>query len=87
MTATKREAVQRKTPGGAESCKRDAAEHGSDDAREVELNGIERDRVGNILDAHEARDQRLIGGASERLGESRKKREAEDVPDLHQAGG
>ena len=54
-------------------------------ARDVELDRVERDGVGQILLVDERRDERLIRGAAERLGETGRERQDEDVPDLHDA--
>src|SRR5689334_19232892 len=42
-------AVHREAPGCAPVCQGQAAQHWADHAREVELNGIERNGVGKIL--------------------------------------
>ena len=50
----------------------EAAEGRADDARDVELNGLQRDGIGHVLFIDQHGNQGLIGGAAEGLGEARK---------------
>ncbi len=58
----------------------------SDHAREIELNRVERDRVGQVLFRNERRNQRLIGRPAERLRDAGDERERQDQPDADGAG-
>ena len=63
----KREAVQSEARDHAERGQRRARDDRSDHAREVELDRVERDRVGQVLFRDERRNERLIRGSAERL--------------------
>ena len=65
-----------------EAGERGREEQRPEHAREVELDGVERDGVRQIFLVHEHRQQRLVGRPAERLREARDERQREDVPDL-----
>ena len=58
---------------------RDAGEQRAEDARQVELDGVERDRVRQVLLLDERGNQRLIRGPAERLPQPRDEREQQHV--------
>ena len=47
----------------------EARDHGADRAREVELERVQRDRVGDLRRRHHRREHRLVGGRRLRLGQ------------------
>ena len=57
-------------------------QHGADHARQVELDGVQRDGVGQVLGFHQTRDQRRIRGPAERLRQPHHERQREDLPHL-----
>src|SRR5215831_15202079 len=66
-----------------EDGQRGGEEQRTEHAREVELDGVERDGVRQILLVDEHRQQRLVRRAAERLRDAGDERQREDVPDLH----
>ena len=77
------ESVQPEAPCRAEMRQRQAADHRADHARQVELDGIQRDGVGQILAVDQRRDQRLVSRSAERLRQAGDEGERQDVPDLN----
>ena len=77
-----RKPVQREARRRAELVERDARENGSDDAREVELDRVQRDGVREVLAVHERRHERLVGGPAEGLREADDEGQRQDHPDL-----
>ena len=67
-----RDAVQAEARHHAEGRERDAGDDRPDHAREVELDRVERDGVGQVFLADQRRDQRLIRRPAERLARSRR---------------
>ena len=65
-----REAVEAEARRGTERRERDAREDRADDAGEVELDRVQGDRVRKVLLVDERRDERLVGGPSEGLGDA-----------------
>ena len=61
---------------------RDAREDRPDDAREVELDRVQRDRVRDVFLVDERRDERLVRRAAEGQREPDDERQNEDHPDL-----
>src|SRR6202041_3876875 len=61
-------------------------ERRSDHHGNVELDRIEGDGIRHIFFVDESRDQGLIGGTAEGLGESRNEGQAKNVPDMNMAG-
>ena len=78
-----RQRVQAETPRRADVFQRQSAQHRADDAGQIELDGIERDGVGQIFLFDQAGDQRGIGRAAERLRGADDERRKQDVPDLN----
>ena len=75
----KRQPVETEAGSAAPRRKRRAREERPDDAREIELDRVERDGVWQVVLADERRDQRLIGRAAKRLPETRDEREQQNV--------
>jgi hypothetical protein len=65
-----------------EHAQRQPEEQRPDDARDVELDRVERDRVGEIFLIDERRNERVVGRSAERLRAAGDERQREDVPDL-----
>jgi len=76
-----REAVEDETARVADEREHGRSRTRPEDARQVELRGVEGYRVRQIAPRHERRDHRLIGRAAKRLPASRDERESEDEPD------
>jgi len=76
----KREAVQPEAPFFAELGERQSAERRADDARHVELDGLQRDGVGHVLFIDQRRDKSLVGRPAEGLRESGDERAAQNMP-------
>ena len=79
----KRQPVQEKTYARAERGHRDAGDQRTHHSRQVELNRIQRYRVGNVFALHQSRNQRLVGRSAERHGRARHEHQDHHVPDLH----
>ena len=78
-----RERVQPEAPGIAQVRHRDAAERRPQNARHIELNGIQRDRVGHVFLIHQRWNQRLISRAAERLRQARNEGKRQHLPHLY----
>ena len=78
----KRHAVEAEARDHAEDRERGAGHERADDAREIELDRVERDRVREMLFRDERRNQRLIGRTAEGLRHAGDERERQDQPDL-----
>src|SRR5262249_32611964 len=65
-----------------EDGERGGEEQRAEDAREVELDRVERDGVRQVFLVHELRQQRLIRRTAERLRDAGDERQREDMPDL-----
>ena len=65
---------------------RHAGDQRAEDARQVELEGIERDGVRQILAGHQGRQQRLVGRAAEGLGDAGAERQRQHRVDRHVRG-
>ena len=77
-----RDAVQRETERGAEGRERGAGEQRTEYARQVELNRVQRDRVGQILLSRRASAPATDTPGRRRPGEAGDERQREDLPDL-----
>ena len=83
----KGEAVESEAPFFAQLGECDAAQRRTDDARHVELNGLQGDGVRHVFFTDQRGNQRLVGGSAECLGETGNEREAENLPDADEMEG
>ena len=81
-----RQAVEQEADRQARRGQRHAGDQRAEDARQVELEGIERDGVGEILARHQGRQQRLVGRAAEGLGDAGAERQRQHRVDRHVRG-
>jgi hypothetical protein len=81
-----RQGVQAEAGGGAELVEGDAGQHRAHDAREIELDRVERHGVRQVLAIHQRRHQSLISRTAEGLREPDDERQAQNHPDLHGVG-
>ncbi len=77
----KRQTVEPEACGDAERGKCRTCDKRSDHAREIELNRVQRDRIGQMLFVDEQREQRLVSWTAERLRHPCDDRQREDMPD------
>ena len=78
--------VEREAPCGTERGVGQTSDGGTDDAGEVELDGVHRDGIGEVFGVHECGKKGGVGGATEGLAGSHEEGEAEDVPDFDSMG-
>ncbi len=81
------DAVEGEAPGRAQRGVGEAADGGADDTREIELDGVHRDGVREVLRADEGGQKRRVGRTAEGLADSDEEAEREDVPDLYEVQG
>ena len=77
-----RHSVNRKAGRRSDSREDNAAYEPADDARKIELDRHQRDRVLQIFLVHERRDKRLVGRPAESLSEAVHQRGGHDMPDF-----
>ena len=77
-----RDAVQPEAHHHAEGGEGHAGDDRADDAREIELDGVEGDGVGQVFLADKGGDERLIRRPAKGLRTAADTRQTEDVPDL-----
>ncbi len=54
--------------------------------RQVELDRVQRNGIGNVFSIDQSWNQRLIGRCAKSLGQSGDERKTEDLPDMHHPG-
>jgi hypothetical protein len=81
-----RNAVEGEVPGCAELDQRYAAQRRADHPRQVELDGIERNRVLQVFLGNQGRNQGRIRGPAEGLRDADDEGQTQDVPHMHGTG-